>query len=82
MLFDHGLVGPAWKVGKGICPGSTAATRELKLVLMAGLIKLRQQVPQASISVHVDDYRIELEGPDNNSVLETAASLDALLSVE
>jgi hypothetical protein len=82
MLFDHGLVGPAWNVGKGICPGSTAATRELKLVLMAGLIKLRQQVPQASISVHVDDYRIEIAGQDNDAVLETAASINALLSAE
>jgi hypothetical protein len=82
MLFDHGLVGPAWTVAKGICPGSTAATRELKLVLMAGLLRMRQEVPQASITVHADDYRIELSGRHNEEVITAAEQLDAKMKKE
>jgi hypothetical protein len=82
MLFDHGLVGPAWTVDKGICPGSTASTRELKLVLLAGLLRMRQEVPQASITVHVDDYRIELSGRTNEEVLTAAGNIDGLMQEE
>jgi hypothetical protein len=82
MLFDHGIVGPPWRVQKGICPGSPAATGELKLMMLAGLLHMRTHFPAVSITVHVDDYRIEVAGRHNDDVIAAAEEIDHQMQAE
>ena len=74
ILTEHNVVSGPLKARRGIAAGSAFAIYELKVYCME-FTKITQRIPGATLSLHVDDTIVRVEGADREGVTEMLAKV-------